>query len=74
MFFKALGYVSYVIELLTLAASFKGTPNDVLAAQIADVIYRAVDRGTGGLASRSIPKDKITEAVRQIVDVVDDVL
>ena len=74
MWFKAFGYISYVIELLTLASSFKVTPNDVLAARIADIVYRAVDYGTSGLASRSIDRQKLTEAVRQVVDVVDDVL
>jgi hypothetical protein len=74
VFFKALRYVSYVVELLRLAVTFKGTSNDVLAAKITDVIFRAVDQGTGGLASRSIPKDKLVEAVRQVVDVIDDVV
>lgn len=74
MWFKALGYISYVIELLSLAPQFKGLSNELLASRLADIIYRAVDYGTKGLASRSIPKDKLVAAVRQVVDVIDDVL
>jgi hypothetical protein len=74
MWLQALGYISFIIELLSLVALAGRTPNQELARQAADILFRAVNRGLGGKAQHVIDKDKLTNAVAQIVDVIDDVL
>lgn len=73
-YFKAFGYISYVIELLTLAATYKSLPPDLLGARVADVVYRAVDQGLRGKASRAIDRVKLVESVQQVINVVLDVM
>lgn len=74
MWFKALGYISYVIELLTLASQAPTLSKDQLAYRAADVVFRAVDYALQGKASRRVSRYKITEAVFVVVDAIDDVL
>jgi len=73
-YFKALGFVSYVIELLSLAGQSHALPAPALAGAAADIVYRAVDAALRGKASRAIDKEKLTNAVSELVDVILDVV
>jgi len=73
-YLKALGYVSYIGELLALTVGARTLPLDVVAAQASDIVYRAVDQATKGQARRAIDREKLTSAVGTVVDVVVDVV
>ena len=73
-YLRALAYVSYIMELITIAGTWRGREPEDLAEQIADVLYRAVDYALMGTATRTVDREKLTSAVGDMVAVVDDVL
>lgn len=66
--FKALGYLSIVMQILTLIPMFKDSPVDTADA-MTDVIYDAVVKAIGPKAYK-VPKEELKEAVRETVDVI----
>ncbi len=67
-----LPYVGYLAEARAMMKTFWGNPS-ILAEQLAEVLFSAVNQYTKGLASKQVNRTRLTTAVRGVVDVFVDI-
>ena len=72
-YFKALSYLPYVIELLTLVPLIGKMPHADAASRLSNVLFRLADQVTGGKATRAVESAKVDQVAHGIVDLIVDI-
>ena len=72
-FMSVLPYAPFVAELLRALRLFWGNPG-ALSERLADIVFSVVDQVTKGKASRAVHRERLTAAVRSVVEVIVDIV